>query len=439
MKIVFMFKSFLVLLLTLSVFTGSPVYAESGSSKAKSKSSKSSKYKTRKAAAMSQKAFKKLQKIQQLIDVKDYAGASLKLKDMRESRRSSAYEKAQAWNLSAYILYLQERYPEAIKSYQKVLDQGELPVALEQSTLKTMSQLYFATEQYAQALKIIKKLIAKNEKPSADMYMLLGQAHFQLKQYTDALIPIKKAVAMYRDKGRKPKEQWLQLLRVIYHFQDDFKNMRAVLEQLAQLYPKAIHLRSLAGVYSELGDTNKQLTMMEILYERDYKQSSAQIINLANLYILHEVPIKAALMLEDELNVKKRVKPTEQNYRLLSQAWYQAREDEKSIAPLRKAAEMSNTGELYIRMAQSYQNIDKWAEAVEALRTGIKKGGLKRVDTAELMLGMALFNQQKLEQAQKHFARAQKDKRSQKVAGQWIAFTKNELHRKSVLSASIKQ
>lgn len=436
MKILFMFKSLLIVLLALSVFSVGTAYAESSSSKSKSKQSKSSKYKTRKAAAMSQKVFKKLQKIQELIDAKDFPAASKKLSELREARRLSPYEKAQAWNLSAYVLYLEEKYPEAIQAYQKVLDQGELPEALEQSTLKTMSQLYFATEKYAQALQLIKRLIAKSETPSADMYMLLGQAHFQLKNYKEALVPIKKAVKMYSDKGRKPKEQWLQLLRVIYHFQDDFKNMRQVLEQLVQLYPKTIHIRSLAGVYSELGDTEKQLNMMEILYERDYKQSSAQIINLANLYLLHDVPIKAATMLDKELNVTKRVKPTEQNYRLLSQAWYQAREDAKSIPPLRKAAEMSNSGELYIRMAQSYQNIDKWAEAVDALRTGIKKGGLKRVDTAELMLGMALFNLQQLEQAQKHFALAQKDKRSQKVAGQWIAFTKNELHRKSILEAS---
>lgn len=436
MKQLFSLKSFLVLLLTLIVYaTSATVSTVAASSDSKSKSGK---IKTRKAAAMSQKVYKKLQVIQQQIDAKDYVGAIKGLEKLRSrSRRLSPYEKAQSWNLTAYVLYLQENYPDAIKNYQKVLDQGELPEALQQSTLKTMSQLYFATEQYDLALVKVKTLIKLVEKPSADMYMLLGQAYFQLKKYNEALKPIKHAIAMYTQKGRKPKEQWFQLLRVIYHFNNDFNNMRLVLERMIDLYPKDRHLRALAGVYSELGETKNQLTMMQALYERDYKQSSSQIVNLANIYLMLGLPNKAATLLQTELVDKKRVKATESNYRLLSQSWYQAREDEKSIPPLRKAAEMSKNGDLYIRIAQSYQNLDKWSEASQALRTAIKKGGLKREDTAQLMLGMALFNQQKLELCQKHFELAKKDKRSNKVASQWIAYAKNELHRQTVLGAAM--
>lgn len=433
MKTIFSFKIIQVFLLTLSFLFSGSVLSETGSDK-----SKSSKYKTRKAAAMSQKVYKKLNQIQELIEKKDYTAANDKLESMRgASRRLSPYEKAQSWNLSAYIFYLQENYPDAIKTYQKVLDQGELPEALVHSTIKTMGQLYFATEQYDLALKTVKLLLTKVDAPTANMYMLLGQAHFQLKDYKSALTPIKKAVAMFRKKNRKPKESWLQLLRVIYHYEDDYNNMRLVLEEMIELYPKDSHLRALAGVYSELGDTNKQLTMMELLYERDYKQSSAQILNLSNLYLVQGMPYKAAKVLHQELNVKERVKASEQNYRLLSQSWYQAREDQKSIAPLYKAAKLSESGELYIRIAQSYQNLDQWGKAATAVRTGIKKGGLKRPDTAQLMLGMVLFNQHKLELSQQHFKLAQKDKRSEKVATQWLAYVRNELHRKSVLDAAI--
>lgn len=435
MKTLFSFKHAQVFFLTLSFLVSGFALAETSADK-----SKSSKYKTRKAAAMSQKVYKKLNQIQELIEKKDYASANSQLENMRgASRRLSPYEKAQSWNLSAYILYLQERYSDAIKTYQKVLDQGELPEALVQSTIKTMSQLYFATEQYDLALKTVKILLTKVESPTANMYMLLGQAYFQLKEYKNALKPIKKAVALFRNQNRKPKESWLQLLRVIYHYEDDYKNMRLVLEEMVELYPKDSHLRALAGVYSELGETDKQLTMMETLYERDYKQSSSQILNLANLYLVQGIPYKAANVLHQELNVKERVKASEQNFRLLSQSWYQAREDQKSIAPLYKAAKLSESGELYIRIAQAYQNLDKWDKAASAVRTGIKKGGLKRPDTAQLMLGMVLFNQHKLELSQQHFELAQKDKRSEKVATQWLAYVRNELHRKTVLDAAMSQ
>jgi len=435
----FLVKAILVLALSFSVFSNTTLYAAEPSAE-KSKSSKNKKYKTRKAAAMSQKVFKKLQLVQEHIDVKNYLAANEVLtRLLARSKRLSTYEKAQSWNLKAYVFYLQENYPEAIKTYQKVLDQGELPEALTQSTIKTMGQLYFATEQYELALATVKKLIAIVETPTANMHMLLGQAYFQLKQYKQALTPIKKAVSLYRAQKRKPKEQWLQLLRVIYHYENDYDSMRLVLEEMLDLYPKDSHIRALAGVYSELGDINKQLTMMEALYERDYKQSSSQIINLANLYLLQGMPVKAAKMLQQEIVVKKRVKENEQNYRLLSQSWYQAREDEKSIPPLQHAAEISGKGELYVRIAQSFQNLDRWNEAANALRTAIKKGELKRPDSAQLMLGMALFNQHKLELAKKHFELAQKDKRSEKAAGQWIAYTENELHRQQVIDDALSK
>ena len=99
-------------------------------------------------------------------------------------------------------------------------------------------------------------------------YMLLGQAYFQMGDYDAALEPIKKAVDMDREQGNTPKENWLLLLRVIYYEKQDFKNMIAVLEELIQYYPKDTYLLTLAGAHSELGDTLKQLVIVETLYEK---------------------------------------------------------------------------------------------------------------------------------------------------------------------------
>jgi len=422
----------MVMMIACSVTVIEPVQAASQASK-----DKREQYKSRKAASMSQKVYKKLQKAQELLEAKKYGEALTTLEDLRKSRkRLSNYERAQSWNVTAYVYYLKGDYVASIKAYNKLLEQGELPEALTQSTLKTVSQLYFITENYEKALATVKKLISLLESPSAEVHMLAGQAHYQLKQYDKALPEIKKAVAIYRKLGKTPKENWLVLLRVIYHEKSDYRNMRVVLEELMELYPKDRYMRALAGVYSELGETKKQLTMMEALYERGYKQTSGQILNLANLYLLHGIPYKAAKVLHDGIENSRIVKPTEGNYRLLSQAWYQAREDEKSIPPMIKAAKLSKTGELYIRLAQSYMNIDAFDEAAKAIQQGLKKGGLKREGSAQLMLGMALFNQKKLEQARKHFELAEKDTRSRKTAGQWIAYVKEEMKRNELLKAA---
>ncbi|MCB1749799.1 MAG: tetratricopeptide repeat protein [Gammaproteobacteria bacterium] len=393
--------------------------------------------KTKQTVAMSQPVFEGLKKAQEQIEAKQYGAAQGELKKLREKSDLSPYETAQIWNLTAYGYYLQENYKQAIGAYLQVLKQDGLPEALEQSTLKTLSQLYFTVEDYAKALTVVDRLIAAIAEPSPDVLMLKGQAHFQLEQYKQALAPIKSAIEKYRAQGKTPQENWLLLLRVSYFELGDFKNMISVLKELITLYPKDQYLLTLAGVYSELGDTKKQLALTEALYESGRLSDPSQVVNLANLYLVHNNPYKAAKLLDAELG--GRVEESERNLRLLSQAWYQAREDEKAIPPLARAAKMSGDGELYLRLAQSYINLDRWAEAAEAVEQGLAKGGIKRVDTANIMLGMALFNQRKLDAARKAFVAAASDKRSASAARQWIAFVDSEMTRDKTLDQTLPE
>ncbi len=393
--------------------------------------------KTKETVAMSQQVYEKLTEVQELVENQDYATAQKLINDMTE-RKLSDYERAQVFNLSAYSYYLQERYPEAIKAYDQVLKQPDLPEALMMSTLKTKAQLQFTQEDYEGALTTIRQLMTSIEEPSADVYMLEGQALFQLARYEEALVPIKTAVDMFRDQGHKPKENWLLLLRVIYFEMKDYDNMTDVVLELIAYYPKDTYILTLAGIYSELGDTKKQLVLTEVLYEKGFLHGSSHATNLANLYLLHGLPYKAATILQKEIDAKV-VDANERNLRLLSQAWYQAREDQKAIPPLRTAAEMSDDGELYIRLAQSHINLEQWKSAATAAQKGLKLGGLKRNDQANIMLGMALFNQKRLEQARRAFQRASQDNRSKRTATQWIAYVDSEIRRRELMDQDLPE
>jgi len=394
--------------------------------------------KTKETVAMSQQVYEDLSEIQELIEAKDYATAQRKTDELRGKKNLSDYERAQIWNITAYSYYLQERYADAIKAYDQVLAQPGLPEALLQSTLKTKSQLMFTQEDYEGALEVIRELIAIIPEPSADVLMIEGQALFQLARYDEALVPIKTAIDMYRDQGQKPKENWLLLLRVIYFEQKDYENMIEVVKELIAYYPKDTYILTLAGIYSELGDTKKQLALTEVLYEKGYLNTASHITNLANLYLLHGLPYKAAILLEKEMNAQI-VEANERNLRLLSQAWYQAREDQKAIPPLERAADISKDGELYVRLAQAHINLENWGDAAEAAREALRIGGLKRSDQASIMLGMALFNQKRLEQARRAFEVAQRDNRSRRAAEQWIAYVDSEIKRRDLLQQDLPE
>jgi len=389
--------------------------------------------KTKETVAMSQQVYEKLAEIQEMIEGKDYASAQRAIDDLKGRKGLSDYERAQIWNITGYSYYLQERYADAIKAYDQVLAQPGLPEALLLSTLKTKAQLHFTQEDYESALKVVRQLMAAIPEPSADVLMIEGQALFQLGRYDEALVPIKTAIDMYRETGQRPRENWLLLLRVIYFEQKEYELMIDVVKELIAYYPKDTYILTLAGVYSELGDTKKQLALTEVLYEKGMLNTSSHITNLANLYLLHGLPYKAAVLLEKEMK-SNIVESNERNLRLVSQAWYQAREDEKAIPPLEEAAKLSNDGELYIRLAQAHLNLENWTEAANAVEQGLKLGGLKRSDTANIMLGMALFNQKRLEQARRAFERAASDSRSQRAASQWIAYVDSELKRREMMN-----
>lgn len=394
--------------------------------------------KTKQTVAMSQQVFEKLTEIQQRLEANDYAGGQKAINDMLANDKLTPYERAQVNNLSGYGYYLQERYPDAIRAYERVLAEPELPEALQLSTMKTLAQLHFTIEDYPKALETVRRLMALVPEPAADVYMLLGQAHFQMQNYREALEPIKTAIDMFSEQGRIPRENWLLLLRVCYYELGDFPNMIGVLKDLIAYYPKDTYVLTLAGVYSELGDTKKQLALSEVLYEKGFLSNPTHIVNLANLYLLHEAPYKAALLLEKEM-ASNRVEKDVRNLRLLSQAWYTSREDSKAIPPLKQAAELSGDGELFVRLAQAQINLEQWDQAATAIQRGIKLGGISREDTAHIMLGMALFNQKKLSLARDAFQKALPDNRSARTAQQWIQYVDSEIKRAELMEQELPE
>ncbi len=415
----------------LIVSTSPEVFAQGSSEKGE-------KRKTRKTPSMSEKVYNKLTEAQELIEVNNYDQGLAALTELANEPKLSNYEKAQLYNYFAYTYFTLERYKDAISSYEKVLAQPDLPEALETNSLYTLAQLYFIIEDYKKAVDIINRWFALTENPTENAYMLLGQGYYQLEQYKESLVPLKKAYAMVKGRGDVPKENLMLLLRVDYYNLGDYENMLKVLKELVVYYPKTEYWLTMAGTYSELKRLDKQMSILEMLYEADMLQRGNQQLNLANLYMLHEAPHQAAVVLDKGMKEGK-IEDSIRNLRLLSQAWLQAQENEKSLPPLQHAARLSKDGDLDMRIAQAYINLYRYDEAVKSLRTAFKKGGLKRPDQANIMLGLALFETQKFDASLAAFNEASKDKRSRKAAQTWLGYVSSEKKRKKQLEESLKQ
>jgi len=389
-----------------------------------------------KAPLIRKKIYDKLTKAQDFVNAQKYAEAKAVLDKINNGRRLNDTEKAQLWNFYAYIAFSQEKYKEAITAYNTLLEQPGLQPQVRISTIYTLSQLYFLTENYPRALEKIKLWIKLSEKPSPDAYALLGQAYYKLGQFKNAIPALKKAIELRKASGKPIKENWYLLLRATYYELKDYKSMVIVLKELVTLFPKVQYYRDLAGSYSQLGDTKKQLGIMESMYDKGYLTKGSQLRNLANLYLMHGIPLKSAKVLDTALQ-QGTLEKTEKNLRLLSQAWLQAREDQKAIGPLTEAAKNSKSGETWVNLGQAYVNLDQWPQAIKSIEKGLKINGVKKPDSAYILLGMGYYNLKQMKKARSAFKQAlsvSKSKHNKKSARQWIKYLDTEIKRNSALS-----
>ena len=394
---------------------------------------------TRRTPALRNKVYERLAEAQTLAEGKEYAAAATILDDMisEDGKRAlNSYELANVYNLHAFLSYVKEDYAASLRYYQQVIAQPDIPLAMEINTRFTVAQLYFVQEKWQQGIDALLMWFDLNEQPNADAYVLLAQGYYQVKKYDLALNNVETAISMHETAGKLPKEQWYNLARFLYFDKDDFVSALDVLNTLLIYYPKKQYWVQASHLYGELKDEKRQLALMETAYEQGFLDRSSELVTMAYLYLSAEVPYFAGSVMqrgfEDEL-----VDDKSKNYELAGSAWAQAREVEKSIPMMEKAAAKSDEGELYVRLGNVYLDGDQFSKAADSVQKGLEKGGVKRPDQARLVLGMSYFNLGEYDKARRAFRAAGKDERSKSYSQQWIKYIASEENRQRELERDI--
>lgn len=392
---------------------------------------------TQETQSMREATYKELAKAQEAAEAENYTEAVRVLDKLTKNDDDlNSYELSQVYNLYAFIYYSQDNMPKAIQAYESLLQQPDLPEALETGTVFNLSQLYFSTENWRKAIEYIERWMAYDPDPKAQNFELIAQAYYQLEEYRNALTPARRAIELTRQSGQAVKEQSLLLLRVLHYELGEIDEVIEVLHELIRLYPKEQYWIQLASLYGEQEDQKRQLATLELAYYLGYLDTENEVMSLAGLLLQNDLPYRAGKVLQRGLD-DGAIESTLDHWRLLSQAWTLAQEDEKAIPALTRAANMSNEGEVDVVLAQSYLNLNRWEEAVTAARKALSKGGLDRTDQANVLLGQALFNLERFDEAREAFVRAQADSRSRQLASQWINYIEREQDRLAQLASAL--
>ncbi|MCS5628644.1 MAG: tetratricopeptide repeat protein, partial [Planctomycetes bacterium] len=377
---------------------------------------------TRKVQTVGKSERKLLMAAQEAMAEGDYDRAEQKLRTLEASDRRNDYETALMQQLFGHVYSERADYERALQSFGAAIATQALPRQAELNLRYNLGQLYLATERYAEAIDALETWMQLAENPGPRAYVMLAHAYVSLGEYSKALPPARTAV----ERSPKPEEQWLRLLLAIHLELDQLAEAAEVLEVLVAHFSSKTYWIQLSAIYGSLERNEASLTAMVLAYRLGFLTEGKELVRLAELYLYNEIPYQAGSVLAKGFE-DKRIEKTETNWQLLADSWITAKEFDRSLAPLERAASLSEEGNLSLRLGHVYLQSDDWKNAARALKSAIRKGGLDKPSSAQLLLGISLFHLGEPEAAENAFKRAADHESTERSARQWLTHLRRSL------------
>ncbi len=348
----------------------------------------------------------------------DYGAAVLTLKKMLPGLDAKPYEKALVLRNLGYLYVTLLDFPTTIKYWLQSLAADGLPLVQQEDLRYSLAQVYLNSGAYQEGAETLEQWLQDAESPNPDAYVMLGGAYLELKRYHKADLNLRRAIVL---RGR-PKESWLQLLLSVRYEMRDYRGCLEVLQELVENFPGVKqYWQQLASIHMNLNDEKSAIAVLETAHRQGLLNIQRDLLLLANHYLAMKIPYKAAELLDRSIK-SGRVINNRENWDLLATAWLQARETEKGIAALARAARLAKDGERDIRIARLRAEQERWEDVLAALRNGLAKGGMGTRGDAFILRGMAQYHLGHPDKAGEDFNLALSFHDTQELARQWLEY-----------------
>jgi len=380
-----------------------------------------------------QRTAKRLNLVSEHLQADQYDEAEQVLNGMTLTRLNP-YERSMVYQLYGYLSNGRDDYEKAAGYFEKSLEENALPPELATTMRFNIAQLYMALQRWRDAVATLERWFVETQeqgqKPNSNAYYTLAIAYYQmaLDEEDDslkdkALEPAKTAVEL----SSKPRERWLQLLLALYLEKKDYKGALPVLEQLVSLHSKKTYWLQLSAIYGELGMDQQSLAAQQLAYVQGLLVEDRELQRLAELYLYYELPYRSARVMQKGFEEEK-IEPDDKSLELLANSLLAAKEYDTAMKPLTEAAELSEEGDLYMRLGQVYIQREEWEKASSALENALDKGGLQKPCNSQLLLGIAHYNDGNPGEANNWFRKARRDENEdcQTAAHRWMMHLERE-------------
>lgn len=370
--------------------------------------------------SISEGAYKKMERMVEIIAKGQYAEAEQKLTEMAGNARGE-YEKALILQTLGFAYASDKKEEQAMKAFEQAIATNALPQQAHEQMMFNVAQLYLSADKYDKAIEALNAYLAETCNPLPDAHILLASVYAEKKKWRDMLKQVDLAIV----KSKAPKEQWLQLKLAGHYELKEMPACASVLLALVGMNPqKEEYWKQLSGILFEIKKDNEALAVLGLAERRGYLTKENEFRNLSNMYMYMQVPLKAAQILQKGLDAKI-VEPTEKNMESLGNAWLMAREYDKAEAAMKKAAALSDKGELFKRLGQIQMESENWKGALESLQKAQSKGTKDPGETA-LFAGICAVQLKQWNTAEQLLRKAMGHEKWTKPAGEWLANLEQE-------------
>lgn len=337
----------------------------------------------------------------ELLNAKNPAGAKAAIGKLK-LENLSPYERSRVEQILAAIDNDAENFGGAAKHLAAALEAGGLSADEALQVKFQVAQLYLAQEKWKDGAAALEEWFKVAPAPNASAWYMLAMAYYQQNDYARALNPAEKAVQA----SDKPQPNWVQLLLALYlHLEKWDKAVPLVTYQVRAAPQDKAGWQQLASVYGQQQLHDRALVITELMDHAGMLTEQEETLRVADQLLYAKIPYRAATYLSQALE-QKRVKADAAVYQKIANAWLAAREYSKAVEPMQRAFDLSNDANIGARISEIHLQRNDWPAAEAAANKALAKGGLKAPGGVALNLGIALYNQNKLDEARAAFEQA---------------------------------
>ncbi len=289
---------------------------------------------------------------------------------------------------------------------------------------------YSAKQDKEKTLENFQKFVDATPDVQPDEYETLGRLYLQAAKNAEGCQYLGKAIDTTVAKNQPPKELWFQLRdKCFIELKDDAARLTN-LETLVGYFPDKEYYSRIVAIYQAQSKDDRTVMLNAYRVAVSDPQGGLETVggylNYADTALVAGSPGEAARALER--GMKEGIVPNAgTNQQMLTQAKTAIASDKKSLPGESAAAAKNPKGEVDVKVGLGFYSTGDYAQAVEAVRRGITKGGVARLDDANLLLGAALLELGKRDEARAAFeaakAAAPQGSYLGRIAALWLART----------------